>query len=218
MWSSLRSARPLKKQECCLKFYGLLSVRRDSSNFRGDRAGGSCTEQLRSISFSSREEVHHCLPVFRSNSLANVSEGPDKDFEEREAVELASEPGFLEEDLSDSEEGLSALEPLKGKASLELLRTLVEIPTCFISSALDNFFKDGGDLSQEEASKIISCLQKRRMYGRALQFSELLGTLKHFELREHDYASRLDLIAKVQGLDTAEKYMNEVPETFGGSS
>ncbi|KAK4253162.1 hypothetical protein QN277_010765 [Acacia crassicarpa] len=189
-----------RKQECCLKFYELLSVRRDSSNFRGDRAGGSYREQLRSISFSSREEVHHCLPVFRSNSLgscrlfsqtsekscyendakgtsveleklisANLSEGPDKDFEGGEAVELASEPGFMEEDLSDSERGLSTPEPLKEKASLELLRTLVDIPTCFISSTLDKFFKDGGDLSQEEASKIISCLRKRGMYGRALQ-------------------------------------------------
>ncbi|XP_054812425.1 pentatricopeptide repeat-containing protein At1g80270, mitochondrial-like isoform X2 [Prosopis cineraria] len=247
MLSLLRSARPLKKQECCLKFYGLPCVSRDSSNFCGDRAGGSYPEQL-SSRFSSREEIRCCLPVFGNNSLGshrlfsqiseksghendvkdtsvelekiisgNVNEGTDEDFEEDEAVELVSEPGFLDEDLSDSEAGLSTLEPLKEKASLKLFRTLVEIPSSLISKTLDNFFKDGGGLSQEEASKIISCLRKCRMYGRALQFSELLGTFKHFEHREHDYASRIDLIAKVQGVDAAEKYMDEVPESLRGN-
>ncbi|XP_028753066.1 pentatricopeptide repeat-containing protein At1g80270, mitochondrial-like [Neltuma alba] len=148
---------------------------------------------------------------------SKVNEATDEDFEEDEVVELVLEPGFLDEDLSDSKEDLSALEPLKEKASLELLRTLVEIPTHLISSALHNFFKDGGDLSKEEASKIISSLRKRRMYGRALQFSDLLGTFKHFELSEYDYASRIGLIAKVQGLDAAEKYLNEVPDSLRGN-
>ncbi|XP_028782814.1 pentatricopeptide repeat-containing protein At1g80270, mitochondrial-like [Neltuma alba] len=45
---------------------------------------------------------------------------------------------------------------------------------------------------------------------------DLLGTFKHFELSEYDHASRIGLIAKVQGLDAAEKYLNEVPDSWRG--
>lgn len=50
-----------------------------------------------------------------------------------------------------------------------------------------------------------------------LQILEWLETTKQFEHSENDYASHLDLIAKVQGVDVAEKYMkNAVPDSFKG--
>lgn len=45
-----------------------------------------------------------------------------------------------------------------------------------------------------------------------LQISEWLETTKQFEF----YASRLNLIAKVQGVDVAEKYTKNVPDYFRG--
>ena len=46
--------------------------------------------------------------------------------------------------------------------------------------------------------------------------SKWLETTEHFKLTEQDYASRLDLIAKVQGVNMAEKYMEKVPASFKG--
>lgn len=49
-----------------------------------------------------------------------------------------------------------------------------------------------------------------------LQLSDWLETAKQFELNENYYASRIDLIAKVRGVDVAEKYIDHVPESFRG--
>lgn len=49
-----------------------------------------------------------------------------------------------------------------------------------------------------------------------LQLSQWLEGTKHFEFNEQDYASRLDLIAKLQGVNAAENYMNNVPHSFRG--
>jgi pentatricopeptide repeat protein len=39
---------------------------------------------------------------------------------------------------------------------------------------------------------------------------------KQFELGEHDYASRLDLIAKISGLHKAEQYIDKIPASHRG--
>lgn len=80
-----------------------------------------------------------------------------------------SESGFLEEDFSDSDDGLSSQKPLKGKASLELFRTIVKNRRGSISRILDDHVKGGGDLSRGDASRMIYILDKRQMYGKALQ-------------------------------------------------
>jgi pentatricopeptide repeat protein len=49
-----------------------------------------------------------------------------------------------------------------------------------------------------------------------LQFSKWLETTKQHELTEQDYASRLDLIAKVHGIQKAEKYIEKIPKFFIG--
>lgn len=47
-----------------------------------------------------------------------------------------------------------------------------------------------------------------------LQLSEWLETSKKLEFVVRDYASRLDLIAKVQGLQKAENYIDSIPKSF----
>ncbi|KAE8697760.1 Pentatricopeptide repeat-containing protein [Hibiscus syriacus] len=54
------------------------------------------------------------------------------------------------------------------------------------------------------------------MYGRALQLSEWLEMKKQLDFVERDYASRLDLIAKVRGLQKAEDYIQTIPKAFRG--
>lgn len=47
-----------------------------------------------------------------------------------------------------------------------------------------------------------------------LQLSEWLESTKRLEFVESNYASRVDLIAKVQGLHKAENYLKQIPESF----
>ena len=49
-----------------------------------------------------------------------------------------------------------------------------------------------------------------------LQLSEWFEANKPQEFVERDYASRLDLIAKVRGLHKAEVYINKIPKSFKG--
>ncbi|KAG6518539.1 hypothetical protein ZIOFF_022016 [Zingiber officinale] len=57
-------------------------------------------------------------------------------------------------------------------------------------------------------------LRKLQLYSRALLFVEWLEASKKIELAERDYVSHLDLIAKVNGLLKAEKYIEKIPESF----
>lgn len=49
-----------------------------------------------------------------------------------------------------------------------------------------------------------------------LQLSEWLEASKHLDFVERDYASRLDLIAKVRGLQKAESYIEKIPKSLRG--
>ncbi|EXB28632.1 hypothetical protein L484_003155 [Morus notabilis] len=49
-----------------------------------------------------------------------------------------------------------------------------------------------------------------------LTFSEWLEAGKKIEFVERDYASRVDLIAKVYGLEKAEKHIDRIPNSFRG--
>lgn len=47
-----------------------------------------------------------------------------------------------------------------------------------------------------------------------LQLLEWLESRKHLEFTESEYASRVDLTAKVRGVSEAEKYIRQIPESF----
>lgn len=49
-----------------------------------------------------------------------------------------------------------------------------------------------------------------------LQFVEWLEATNHLEFLEHDYATHLDLVAKVHGIQKAEKYIEEIPKSLRG--
>lgn len=49
-----------------------------------------------------------------------------------------------------------------------------------------------------------------------LQLSEWLESTKRLDFGEKDYASRVDLIAKVRGLQAAENYIEKIPKSFRG--
>ncbi|XP_022636915.1 pentatricopeptide repeat-containing protein At1g80270, mitochondrial isoform X2 [Vigna radiata var. radiata] len=151
-------------------------------------------------------------------SLSAMASG-DINLEEEVQQQFELKPRRLDDPMSEYADDLflGCREPLKRKTSLELLRTVMNSPAPSLPGILKRFAEAVEDLSHLEAPKIVFILWKHHMYYKALKILEWLETKKQFEHSENAYASRLDLIAKVQGVDVAEKYMkNDVPDSFKG--
>lgn len=216
------------------------------SRFSGDNIGGCYPALLGANRLCLREESYHTLPfvgkfflgsrrlssrvsekscdenvlretIMELENTLSAKRTEDIIDEEEVEQEFNVEPRRLDDPLSESHDDLylSYCEPLERKTSLELLRNIVDSPGRYIPGILKKF-EAVEDLSHVEASKIVFVLWKHHMYYKALQISNWLENTKQFEHSENDYASRLDLIAKVQGVDVAEKYMKNVPNSFRG--
>nr|POF19704.1 pentatricopeptide repeat-containing protein, mitochondrial [Quercus suber] len=246
MWPLRRAFHPLKKQRYFLEASRVFCAEPDtSSNVRGDRASICHPSHLLSTRFLSVKLFHH-TPILEgifvcSRSLCSVADArsssdsldvedgilepettstvdviEDCNVDEEVGEELTSEPGILDDDLFDTEKGVVGEESHKKKASLELCKAIMDAPSHSVASVLDKWLAEGNDLNRLSISKIIVSLRKRRMYGKTLQFSEWLETTKQHDLTEQDHAARLDLIAKVHGIQKAEKYIENIPKYFKG--
>ncbi|XP_030966579.1 pentatricopeptide repeat-containing protein At1g80270, mitochondrial-like [Quercus lobata] len=246
MWPLRRAFHPLKKQQYFLEASRVFCAEPGtSSNVRGDRSSICHPAHLLSTRFHSVKLFHH-TPILegifvRSRSLCSVADAgsssdsldvedgilepettstvdviEDCNADEEVGEELASEPGILDDDLFDTEKGVVGEESHKKKASLELCKAIMDAPSHSVASVLDKWLAEGNDLNRLSISKIIVSLRKRRMYGKTLQFSEWLETTKQHDLTEQDHAARLDLIAKVHGIQKAEKYIENIPKNFKG--
>jgi hypothetical protein len=100
--------------------------------------------------------------------------------DEVDGEELASEPGFLDYDLSDTEKGVVGEDSHEKKASLEFCKAIMDAPIHSVASVLDKWFEEGNVLNRLSISKIIVGLRKRRMYGKALQVLFLDISLNKF--------------------------------------
>ncbi|XP_058107442.1 pentatricopeptide repeat-containing protein At1g80270, mitochondrial-like [Magnolia sinica] len=148
------------------------------------------------------------------NTEALVSE-PELSDDESEGN--LSESGHHEPDLSDNEAApKGGKEPRKKASDSPLFKVIMEAPRQSIRSAIDKWVEEGKPLGRTELSIAMLNLRKRRMFGRALQLLEWLEANKQIDITERDYASRLDLIAKVHGLHKAEKYIEKIPQSFRG--
>ncbi|KAK4272450.1 hypothetical protein QN277_021008 [Acacia crassicarpa] len=106
--------------------------------------------------------------------------------------------------------------PKGGRAQSEMLKAILDAPDGTIRSTMDKWVEEGEEVKRSEISLVMHMLRKRRLYGKALQLAEWLEEKKILELTERDYASRLDLLAKMQGLQRAENYIDSIPESFRG--
>ncbi|RRT72864.1 hypothetical protein B296_00034026 [Ensete ventricosum] len=126
------------------------------------------------------------------------------------------------------------------RAKSPLFKIIMEAPSDSFNSTLDKWVKDDNRLGRDEISFTILNLRRYRLYMKALLgllchgippgmggmyrsdrcmdhlFLEWLEANKCIEFLEHDYASHLDLIAKVFGLQKAEDYIEKVPESLRG--
>ncbi|KAK1393583.1 Pentatricopeptide repeat-containing protein [Heracleum sosnowskyi] len=100
------------------------------------------------------------------------------------------------------------------RTSGQLFNAVISAPGLSIKSVLDKWIEDGNEVNKSDILMINLNLRKRKMYGRALQILE--WSADRYEFSERDYASHLDLTAKVQGLIKAEQYIEEIPKAYRG--
>ncbi|CAA0812836.1 Pentatricopeptide repeat-containing protein -mitochondrial [Striga hermonthica] len=129
------------------------------------------------------------------------------DLSEEEDLQTELEAlGDVAEKISSKKRGLSAM-----------TKTILDSPSSMsLSKVLDEWVGEGNEVNQTEAALTMLHLRKRRLFGKALEFSEWLESRKHFEFSDKNYASRVDLIAKSRGIYKAENYISKIPQPNRG--
>ncbi|KAJ8648657.1 hypothetical protein MRB53_001680 [Persea americana] len=146
----------------------------------------------------------------REGLLSEVETFDDDD----DAEGNLSEASLKGLDLTKDESGGS--ESGKRMSTSELLKVIMDSPQQSIHEAIKMWFDEGNRLGNTEISFVLFQLRKRRELEKALKFLDVVEHHKSPDLDERDYASHLDLIAKVHGLEKAEKYFAEIPKLFQG--
>ncbi|XP_024191142.2 pentatricopeptide repeat-containing protein At2g20710, mitochondrial [Rosa chinensis] len=77
---------------------------------------------------------------------------------------------------------------------------------------LDRWVQEGQTVDRDELVTIIKELRYYKDYGRALEVSMWMSDKRYAVLFPSDVAIRLDLIAKVHGIEEAEIYFNNTPK------
>ncbi|KAK3427017.1 hypothetical protein EUGRSUZ_F03326 [Eucalyptus grandis] len=94
-------------------------------------------------------------------------------------------------------------------------------PKKSVVPVLDKWVEEGNKVKGLDLKRIIRDLRSRRRYTHALQVAEWMSSKTEGLLTPADHALKLDLIGKVQGLDVAENYFNnlrdqdKVEKTYG---
>ncbi|VAH60387.1 unnamed protein product [Triticum turgidum subsp. durum] len=138
--------------------------------------------------------------------------------------------------LGDDADAKPDKEPMKKASQSPLLKVMLEAPRNGVSGTLKKWLDGGNTFDRSDIFYVIMNLRKRKFYFKALQslipaclsyymkdnsftFTQLLEWLedsKVIDLGERDYASRLDLVAKVHGVYKAEKYIDSIPISHRG--
>ncbi|KAK9120997.1 hypothetical protein Syun_018614 [Stephania yunnanensis] len=91
----------------------------------------------------------------------------------------------------------------------------MENPEAGSPSVLDEWEKDGRNVTRWELSRIVKELRKYRRYKLALGVFEWMDTKgDRFKLSASDAAIQLDLIAKVRGIPSAEEYFSRLSRSL----
>lgn len=86
-------------------------------------------------------------------------------------------------------------------------------PIIPMTPILNQWIQEGRDIKQSELQFFIKKLRSYRRFNQALQISEWMSNERNLHLLSGDIAIRLDLIAKVRGLDESQKYFDSIPNT-----
>ncbi|KAF3441503.1 hypothetical protein FNV43_RR15417 [Rhamnella rubrinervis] len=87
----------------------------------------------------------------------------------------------------------------------------VRDPKVSIVPVLDKWIENGRAVDKDRLLVILKELRKYKRYNHALEISVWMSDKRYYPLTCSDVAIRLDLIAKVHGIEQAEEYFNNVP-------
>ncbi|CAO2192716.1 unnamed protein product [Urochloa humidicola] len=97
-----------------------------------------------------------------------------------------------------------------------LLKAVLETPRHEVPKALKKWVNEGNVLDRGELFFVLLNLRRRRWFDKALQVLEWVKESNLLEFGERDYASLVDLTAKVYGLHKAEQYIEKIPAAHRG--
>ncbi|OMP07832.1 pentatricopeptide repeat-containing protein [Corchorus capsularis] len=76
--------------------------------------------------------------------------------------------------------------------------------------------EEGRTVRKYELNRVVRELRKLKRYKHALEICEWMGLQQDIKLLPGDYAIHLDLIAKIRGLASAEKFFEDLPDQLRG--
>ncbi|XP_031103587.1 pentatricopeptide repeat-containing protein At1g80270, mitochondrial-like [Ipomoea triloba] len=137
--------------------------------------------------------------------------------------DLVSESDLSEEDinddfkdlinLSDTEAEISEKKSPRKRVTSKMFKAILDNPASSVSNVMNKWVEEGNEVTRLEVAVALTNLRKRRMFVKALQLSEWLESSRKIDFTERDFACRVDLIAKVRGLQRAEAYMQHIPSS-----
>ncbi|XP_075672635.1 pentatricopeptide repeat-containing protein At5g09450, mitochondrial-like isoform X1 [Castanea sativa] len=80
-----------------------------------------------------------------------------------------------------------------------------------VTNVIQRWLGEGNQISISDLRHISKDLRKSHRYKHALEISEWMVSHEEYELSGSDYAVRIDLMTKVFGLDSAERYFEGLP-------
>ncbi|PSS14621.1 Pentatricopeptide repeat-containing protein [Actinidia chinensis var. chinensis] len=82
--------------------------------------------------------------------------------------------------------------------------------------AIRKWKEEGRTVHKYQLNRIVRELRKHRRYKHALEICEWMNKEDDIKLQPGDYAVHLDLITKVRGLSSAEKFFEDLPDQMKG--
>ncbi|CAN1353665.1 Pentatricopeptide repeat-containing protein At5g09450, mitochondrial [Linum perenne] len=87
----------------------------------------------------------------------------------------------------------------------------LRLPKRSATTIIDRWIGEGNLVTSSELRAISRELRKSQRYKHALEISEWMVSREGFEVLDSDYATRIDLMTKVFGIDAAERYFESLP-------
>ncbi|KAL8264766.1 hypothetical protein R6Q59_022896 [Mikania micrantha] len=87
----------------------------------------------------------------------------------------------------------------------------LRLPKRSATNVIEKWINEGNQITIHDLRRISKELRKSHRFKHALELSEWMVSHKEFELSDSDYASRIDLLTKVFGIDAAERYFESLP-------
>ncbi|KAF5181055.1 Pentatricopeptide repeat-containing protein [Thalictrum thalictroides] len=106
--------------------------------------------------------------------------------------------------------------PIEKKDTLYKRISSLSDPRVSIVPILDQWVTQGKKIELNELQSYIKRLKRFKRYNHALEISQWMADRNHNVNSVRDNIVRLDLIAKVHGIEQAEEYFNKIPTHFKG--